>query len=399
MWQQYVSLQHVADENRRLKQEMDWLRGENHQLREAASATQRLTSLLQFKEQALPAMVAAQVIGRDSSNRYRSVILNKGESDGIQKDMGVITPAGVVGRVVKTTGATSVVLLLTDPNNAIAGLIQRTRDEGIVEGVPQGRAKLKYIPMLSAVKEGDRVVTSGLVGGFPRGLAIGTITTIDREEGALFQTAELATEVDVNRVEEVLVIQAPHSPSADQPDNTKTWLRNETTAMKKFFGYSGLVLLLVPVQTTLLPHVAIWDIKPDLGLVVAALIGVLAGELEGLMVGFGDRMDPQFVFGRRSLVESRHDRRGRTVCRACWPDRSPKSPRRFLPSGCCLLSLAGGLVAVLNMKHATMADTWWMVQFVVVPQACFDAAVGAGLLWFLEQRVALPRFGILDRYS
>jgi rod shape-determining protein MreC len=198
-----------------------WLRGENNQLREAASATQRLTSLLQFREQALPAMVAAQVIGRDSSNRYRSVILNKGESDGIQKDMGVITPAGVVGRVVKITGATSVVLLLTDPNNAIAGLIQRTRDEGIVEGVPQGRAKLKYIPMLSAVKEGDRVVTSGLVGGFPRGLAIGTITAIDREEGALFQTAELALEVDVNRVEEVLVIQAPHSPSADQPTTPK----------------------------------------------------------------------------------------------------------------------------------------------------------------------------------
>ena len=216
MWQQYVSLQHVADENRRLKQEMDWLRGENNQLREAGSATQRLTSLLQFKEQALPAMVAAQVIGRDSSNRYRSVILNKGESDGIQKDMGVITPAGVVGRVVKTTGATAVVLLLTDPNNAIAGLIQRTRDEGIVEGVPQGRAKLKYIPMLSAVKEGDRVVSSGLVGGFPRGLAIGTITAIDREEAALFQTAELAPEVDLNRVEEVLVIQAPHSQSADQ---------------------------------------------------------------------------------------------------------------------------------------------------------------------------------------
>jgi rod shape-determining protein MreC len=75
--------------------------------------------------------------------------------------------------------------------------------------------------MLSAVKEGDHVVTSGLVGGFPRGLAIGTITTIDREEGALFQTAELVLEVDVNRVEEVLVIQtvqtAPMEPAA-KPD-------------------------------------------------------------------------------------------------------------------------------------------------------------------------------------
>jgi rod shape-determining protein MreC len=227
MWQQYVSLQHVADENRRLKQEMDWLRGENNQLREAAAATQRLTSLLQFKEQALPSMVAAQVIGRDSSNRYKSVILNKGDSDGIQKDMGVITPAGVVGRVVKTTGGTSVVLLLTDPNNAIAGLIQRTRDEGIVEGIPQGRARLKYIPMLSAVKEGDRVVTSGLVGGFPRGLAIGTITAIDREEGALFQTAELTPEVDLNRVEEVLVIQAPQGATADSAGKPEVGVKSQ----------------------------------------------------------------------------------------------------------------------------------------------------------------------------
>ena len=215
MWQQYVALQNVEEENHRLRQEIDWLRGQNDQLREAAAATQRLTALLQFKEQALPTMIAAQVIGRDASNRYKSVILNKGDSDGIQKDMGVITPSGVVGRVVKTTGATSVVLLVTDPNNAIAGLIQRTRDEGIVEGTPQGRAKLKYIPMLSAVKEGDHVVTSGLVGGFPRGIAIGTITGIEREEGALFQTADLSPDVDVNHVEEVLIIQSPQGQSSE----------------------------------------------------------------------------------------------------------------------------------------------------------------------------------------
>ena len=215
MWQQYVALQGVEEENHRLQQEIEWLRGQNSQLREAAAATQRLSALLQFKEQALPTMIAAQVIGRDSSNRYRSVILDKGDSDGIEKDMGVITPSGVVGRVVKTTGATSVVLLVTDPNNAIAGLIQRTRDEGIVEGTLQGRARLKYIPMLSTVKEGDHVVTSGLVGGFPRGIAIGTITGIEREEGALFQTADLSPDVDVNHVEEVLIIQGPHGRSVD----------------------------------------------------------------------------------------------------------------------------------------------------------------------------------------
>jgi len=213
MWQHYVSLQGIEEENRRLRQDIEWLRGQNNRLREEAAATQRLTALLQFKEQALPTMVAAQVIGRDATNRYRSIILNKGDSDGIQPDMGVITPAGVVGRVVKTTSVTSVVLLIADPNNAIAGLIQRTRDEGIVEGTPPGRVKLKYIPLLSGVQDGDRVVTSGLVGGFPRGLAIGTITGIEKEEGALFQNAELAPEVDLSRVEEVLVIQSPHSRS------------------------------------------------------------------------------------------------------------------------------------------------------------------------------------------
>ena len=217
VWRQYVALQGVAQENRRLRQDLEWLQAQNNQLREAASATQRLTSLLQFKGQALPAMVAAQVIGRDATNRYRSLILNKGESDGIHADMGVITPAGVVGRVVKTTGGTSVVLLVTDPNNAIAGLIQRTRDEGIVEGTSKGGARLKYIPMLSGVRDGDRVVTSGLVGGFPRGLAIGTVTAIDKEQGALFQTAELTPEVDVERVEEVLVIQTPAGQAHDAP--------------------------------------------------------------------------------------------------------------------------------------------------------------------------------------
>jgi rod shape-determining protein MreC len=216
LWQSYVTLQGVQIENQQLKRDLEWLQEQNSQLREAAAATGRLAALLKFKEQATPTMVAAQVIGRDATNWFQAVILNKGENDGIQKNMGVVTPAGVVGRVVKTTAASSVVLLVTDSKNAIAGLIQRTRDEGIVEGTQKGQARLKYIPLLSTVKEGDRVVTSGLVGGFPRGLAIGTITHIDKEEGALFQSAELAPDVDVSRVEEVLVIQAPYGTIAGE---------------------------------------------------------------------------------------------------------------------------------------------------------------------------------------
>ncbi len=213
VWGRYVSLQGVEEDNRQLRRELELLKEQNAQLRESSAATERLATLLEFKKQALPNLVAAQVIGRDTGNWYKTIILNKGTSDGLQPDQGVITPAGVVGRIVKTTSSTAVVLLVTDPNNAIAGLIQRTRDEGIVEGTTQGQARLKYIPLLSSARPGDRVVTSGLVEGFPRGLAIGTITRIDKEEEALFQSAELTPEVDPNRVEEVLVIQSSVVPT------------------------------------------------------------------------------------------------------------------------------------------------------------------------------------------
>ncbi len=213
IWGRFVALQGVEDENRQLRRELELLKEQNGQLREASAATERLATLLEFKKQALPTLVAAQVIGRDTGNWYKTIIINKGSSDGLQSDQGVITPVGVVGRIVKTTSSTAVVLLVTDPNNAIAGLIQRTRDEGIVEGTTQGLARLKYIPLLSSARSGDRVVTSGLVGGFPRGLPIGTITKIDKEEEALFQSAELSPEVDPNRVEEVLVIQSSAVPT------------------------------------------------------------------------------------------------------------------------------------------------------------------------------------------
>jgi hypothetical protein len=168
--------------------------------------------------------------------------------------------------------------------------------------------------------------------------------------------------------------------------------------MKKLLAYAGLVLLLVPVQTTLLPHVAIWDIKPDLGLVAAALIGVLAGELDGLLVGL--------AIGWLLNLYSAGDLWLNLVTTGgagLFAGLLARHVAEITPTIFCvcllLLSLAGGLVAVFSMNRATVADSWWMVQFVVVPQACFDAAAGAALLWFLEQRFALPRFGMLDRYS
>ncbi len=210
-WEGYVALQGVQAENKRLRREIEFLRGQNNRLREVATASERLETLLGFKKERWPIAVAARIIGRDSTNWYRGILLDRGERDGIQSDMGVITPAGLVGRVVKTTAGSSVVLQVNDPNTAVTALIQRTRDEGMVTGTPRGRLRMKYIPLLSTVREGDLVVTSGLVGQFPKGLMIGVVKRIEKTTDDLFQSAELAPAVDFSKLEEVLVITTPRA--------------------------------------------------------------------------------------------------------------------------------------------------------------------------------------------
>jgi rod shape-determining protein MreC len=221
LWQEYVALRHVREENRQLRRDLDVLQRQNSDLRESAVAAQRLGSLLEFKEQFVPHTVAARVMGRDSTNWYSSVILNKGDRDGIRTEMGVLTSAGIVGRVVKTGPFSSIVLLVTDPHNAITGIIQRSRDEGIVEGTFQGRARIKYLPLLASIRVGDIVVTSGLTGGFPRGIVIGTVLTMQKEEGELFQSAEIAPQADLSKLEEVLIITVPRSLEAQSDVKSK----------------------------------------------------------------------------------------------------------------------------------------------------------------------------------
>ncbi|HEX9743558.1 MAG TPA: rod shape-determining protein MreC [Nitrospiraceae bacterium] len=217
IWNRYVALWTVQEENEQLRREIEFLRGQTADLREMAAANRRLTELLRFQAHAPSVTVGARVIGRDATNWYRGVVLDKGEQDGVRTEMGVVTLAGAVGRVVKTRTSSSVVLLITDPNNAVTSLIQRTRDEGIIEGTFEGQVRMKYIPLLSTVRVGDPVVTSGLTGGFPKGVPVGTITSIHKDESGLFQTADVRPEVDFTKVEEVLVVTAPRSTEEPPP--------------------------------------------------------------------------------------------------------------------------------------------------------------------------------------
>ena len=208
VWSGYVDLVGVKEENRRLQEELYQLQSEKNQHLEAVAALERLEAFLEFKKQNPYSMMTARVIGRDPTNWYRTMVIDKGEQDGVRMDMGVIAPGGVVGRVMKTAPGISQVQLLTDRSSAVAGLVQRTRDEGIIEGTERGLARIKYLPVLSEVQEGDIVLTSGLAGSFPKGLLIGRIHWVKKQERALFQEAKLTPMVDFSKLEEVLVITA-----------------------------------------------------------------------------------------------------------------------------------------------------------------------------------------------
>ncbi len=213
-WMQYIALQGLSQQNHELRETVQQLRGEVNRLREQAHMAERLAAMLEFQKDTSGRTVAARVIGRSVSNWYQGVILNKGEEDGIREQMGVMTPAGVVGRIVRTSASTSIVLLMIDPNVAITGMVQRTRDEGMVQGTSQGLVLMKYIPPLSSVKTGDTVVTSGLTGGFPRGVLIGEIARVEESEDSLFRTAEIVPVVKFRYLDEVLIVVSPRSPEA-----------------------------------------------------------------------------------------------------------------------------------------------------------------------------------------
>ena len=212
VWYGYVNLIHVREENGQLRAEVERLRGENNLLKEEGALAERLQAVLDYKKNAPFDLVAAGVIGREPSHWYRTIIVNKGEADGVKVDMGVITPGGVVGKIIKTGLHHAQVLLMTDRSNAIAAIVQRTRDEGIVQGMEEGAIRLKYLPHFSEVVVGDTIVTSGLEGSFAKGLKIGEIEKVEKREHELFLQVRVTPQIDFSKLEEVLIITSTGEP-------------------------------------------------------------------------------------------------------------------------------------------------------------------------------------------
>ncbi len=204
-WDYYFWLVNTSKENDLLLLENRRLKAELEVLQEVRLTNERLRRLLGFTQEVdLPAL-PAQVIAEDASSWFRTVVINKGTEDGAVEGLPVVVSEGVVGRIIKSAPRHSRVLLVTDASSAAASLVQRTRTRGVARGMGESLT-LDFALRQEDIHEGDRVITSGMGGVFPKGLTVGKVTRVVRGEFGLFQEVEVQPAVDFSRLEEVLVL-------------------------------------------------------------------------------------------------------------------------------------------------------------------------------------------------
>jgi rod shape-determining protein MreC len=206
LWLKYFGLVNTHEENIRMKAEIESLRMENFRIKELLATHQRLQNLLQFRETIDQPALAAQVIGRDPTGWFKSVIIDKGKNFGIEVNMPVVNAEGVVGRVVSVSRKYAKVLLVIDQNSSVDCIIQRSRDNGIVKGLSSKICILDYVLKTSDVRVGDMVVTSGLGRVYPKGIPVGEVIDVKDPPGGLFKDVKIRPVVDFSRLEELLVI-------------------------------------------------------------------------------------------------------------------------------------------------------------------------------------------------
>jgi len=201
-----LSFQDLGSENKKLKGRIEDLTAELIRLEEAARENERLRGLLSFPKKPSYKTTAALLIGKDSSNWTKTVLLNKGTSGGIKEGLVVTSGANLVGRIIEVAPFTSKASLLIDFNSKIPAKIRHNREEGIVFGdFYRGKniCKMKY---LQEVEIGDEIISSGLAGVYPKGLLIGKVIAVKEEKNRLYKVAEIQPAVDFSTLEEVLII-------------------------------------------------------------------------------------------------------------------------------------------------------------------------------------------------
>lgn len=209
----YFALRGLWTENQKLRERIALLESERNRLLEAEITNARLHQLLELKTRILRQSVAAKVISNSASAWFRTLTVDKGRKDGVQQGMAAIAPTGVVGKVISVGDNTAKVMLLTDHNSGLDVLTQRTRVRGIVAGAMDGNPIVKYMGRNEDVRPGDRVITSGLDGTFPKGLLVGTIEDVSEDGDGLFQEVRVELSVNPAQIEELLFIAGESRPA------------------------------------------------------------------------------------------------------------------------------------------------------------------------------------------
>jgi len=199
-------------------QENQLLRAENERLRrsiidntEIVAENVRLRALLNYQKTAPQFdFVVATVIARDPGTWTNVIVINRGEKHGLSKGLPVVTHQGLVGDIVEVFATTAKVKLILDPRSAVGGLVQRpeSRIAAIVEGNAANPRAPRMVNLArdADILKGDKIITSGLGGIYPKGLMIGEVVDVIEDEGGLLKHAVLKPAVDFNRLEEVMVL-------------------------------------------------------------------------------------------------------------------------------------------------------------------------------------------------
>jgi len=204
-WRHYFALSDTARENEELRRENGQLKLEVMQLQGKSAEADRLAALLNFKQkQSKVPMIVARVIGSSADANSNVIYLDQGQRDGIRKNMGVITPEGVVGKIIESFRDTSQVLLLTDRDSGVGAMIADSRIQSPVGGSGEPLLSMKYVGNDDEVSVGQRVVTSGMDRIFPKDLPVGTITQV--KAGGQYKQIRVRPSANLEKLEEVIVL-------------------------------------------------------------------------------------------------------------------------------------------------------------------------------------------------
>jgi rod shape-determining protein MreC len=218
VWKGYVGLRNARTENENMRGEMQRLQLRNQELESQNAEAQRLASLLSFHDAHTETqMLAAEVIGSSSDPYSHTLFINRGEKDRVRMNQPVITPEGVIGKIVEVFPRSAQVQLINDPNSGVGALFSTTRTHGVVRGSGEPNPRMEYVANEEKVTPGELVVTSGEDRIFPKDLLIGTVES--SKTSNTFQIITVKPAARLDRLEDVIVLLSQHDLEAKKSDD------------------------------------------------------------------------------------------------------------------------------------------------------------------------------------